>query len=786
MESVVSTEQNTGTGQTTELPLITFALVNSETNEVVDLDLTGENVQVDFGRLGIEQYNLVALLNPDNPQASSVESVRFESDLGDRTENVEPYALFGDINGDFRGISPESGSFSISATAFTVDNATGETISSASLTLPINGSEESEELEDGGTDGPQPPSTGGTTVLDTFSFGTADFTGDSGTDDTVDFSQASGGVSVLLDSSFLLQPPGQAELSQEGNVRVRGSFQNTGIAGPIETLVDIENIVGSQFDDFLTGNAEDNNIQAGKGDDSISLLGGRNTVDGGDGIDQISYVTDTGVSVDLNLQGQAQDTGSTVDMLNNIEDVFGSFEDDTIVGDVEINRLVGSSGNDTIRGGAGDDTISGGSGDDTLFGETGADIFSFSLAFPSDLPGSSIDSDVVKDFEIGTDKLIFTNVFADIREVFGAASQVGENVSIDLGDNGSVLIENTQLDDLINDENIVLRTGEIDIGPPIEGTTGDDVLVGTDAANTFIDSDGLDAYDGGAGTDRLNLAFRTEGVTAFLDEAVVDNPSAAPVQSGNFTVNPLPAGTTDATALQESLIDIEDITGTNFDDFLVGNAEDNVILGGRGNDLIDGVSGNDILDGGAGTDTISFLTSPNAVTFDLSRQRGVQDLGPGLDVILNFENVVGSQFDDTLTGDDGNNNIKGGLGNDVIEGGMGSDRLEGGDGDDVLGGGRGEDTFIFRTFGGELNQGNNVLNGFDAFADTLDFRTTFSTLEEVAAAASQQGNNTLVSLGQSGSVLIEGTNVDELTSQNILVGELVETAIASVSITPVA
>ena len=768
MESVVSTEQNTGAEQTTELPLITFALVNSETNEIVDLDINSDGAQVDFGQLGIEQYNLVALVNPDNPQASSVESIRFESDLGDRTENVEPYALFGDVSGDFRGRSPESGSFSVTATAFTADGAAGETVASASLTLPVTGS------AGGETDPAEPPSTGGTTTLDSFSFGTDEFTGGPGGDDTVDFSQATGGVFTILDSSFLTQPPGQAELGQEGSVRVRGTTPGTSIAGPTETLTDIENIVGSPFDDVFFLNAEDNTIRAGQGDDSISIVDGNNTIDGGDGIDTVNYLTTTGVTVDLNLQGQAQDVGSTTDTLSNIENILGSFGDDTIIGDNEVNNLSGSSGNDTIRGGGGDDRLNGDDGNDTLFGESGSDVFSFSLA----LPGSTVGNDVVKDFEAGSDKLLFTNVFTDIREVFGAASQAGNDTLIDLGEDGSVLIENTQLDEIINDENIVIRAGETNFGTPIEGTSGDDTLIGTDGTDTFIDSEGIDSYNGGAGTDALNLSFSPTGASVFLDESVNSDVSAEPTQNGQLTPNPLPAGTTDATALEESLTDIEDITGTDFDDFLVGNAEDNIIVAGRGNDLVDGVSGSDILDGGAGIDTLSFLSSPNAVTFDLSRQRGVQDLGPGLDTISNFENVVGSRFDDTLTGDDNDNDIKGGLGNDVIDGGMGSDTLDGGDGDDVLSGGRGEDTFVYRTFGGTLNQGSDVLDGFDAFADMLDFRTTFSTLEEVTAAASQQGNDTLVSLGQSGSVLIQGTNVDELTSQNVLVGELMESAIA--------
>ena len=53
-------------------------------------------------------------------------------------------------------------------------------------------------------------------------------------------------------------------------------------------------------------------------------------------------------------------------------------------------------------------------------------------------------------------------------------------------------------------------------------------------------------------------------------------------------------------------------------------------------------------------------------------------------MIFEIENLIGSNFNDTLTGDSNDNTIDGGEGNDVIHGGGGLDMLKGGDGNDTL------------------------------------------------------------------------------------------------------
>ncbi len=91
----------------------------------------------------------------------------------------------------------------------------------------------------------------------------------------------------------------------------------------------------------------------------------------------------------------------------------------------------------------------------------------------------------------------------------------------------------------------------------------------------------------------------------------------------------------------DTLTNIENLTGSAFDDTLSGDAGDNV------------------LDGGDGTDTVSYAGAAAGVTVSLAVQDGnaQNTMGAGSDTLANFENLTGSTHDDTLTGDDNNNVI---------------------------------------------------------------------------------------------------------------------------------
>ena len=119
------------------------------------------------------------------------------------------------------------------------------------------------------------------------------------------------------------------------------------------------------------------------------------------------------------------------------------------------------------------------------------------------------------------------------------------------------------------------------------------------------------------------------------------------------------------------------IVGTEGDDLIAGTSKDDVIVALAGNDVINAHGGDDLvcagdgndridagdgffdgIDGGAGDDWIDggdaaltiaiYKDSPGPVVVDLSARTAS---GDGTDTLANVNSVVGSDFDDVLTGD---------------------------------------------------------------------------------------------------------------------------------------
>jgi Ca2+-binding RTX toxin-like protein len=226
--------------------------------------------------------------------------------------------------------------------------------------------------------------------------------------DFVSYSSASGSVSINL---------------QSGSV--------TGAAGN-DTLISIENAIGSNFADTISGSNLNNVIASGGGNDIINASLGSDVIDGGLGTDTVSYASFPGGPITLGAFGvvtkspgvidqlisvetivatsSSQDTinlslatapaavSTTVNLaggLNNVqvnlsggapainltvsqfENVIGSGVADTITGNNLANNLSGNGGNDIIAGGIGNDTIAGGLGNDILTGNADNDFFVF-------------------------------------------------------------------------------------------------------------------------------------------------------------------------------------------------------------------------------------------------------------------------------------------------------------------------------------------------------------------------------------------------------------------------
>ncbi len=145
-------------------------------------------------------------------------------------------------------------------------------------------------------------------------------------------------------------------------------------------------LVGGDGNDGLYGREGNDVLQGDGGNDTLSGAWGDDTMEGGDGTD--SLYGDIGVD---SLDGGAGD-----DHLN------GGSDDDILVGGDGNDGLYGRRGNDVLQGGGGNDTLSGAWGDDTMEGGGGADSFSF--------VGGGFGQDVITDFVLGEDMLVFAGV----------------------------------------------------------------------------------------------------------------------------------------------------------------------------------------------------------------------------------------------------------------------------------------------------------------------------------------------------------------------------------------
>ncbi len=135
------------------------------------------------------------------------------------------------------------------------------------------------------------------------------------------------------------------------------------------------------------------------------------------------------------------------------------------------------------------------------------------------------------------------------------------------------------------------------------------------------------------------------------------------------------------------------LQGNDGNDVLIGSSGDDQLLGGEGNDLLVGRGGNNEVTGGDGIDTAAYFNTTSSVVASLLTNLSTSN--EGTDTLSSIENLVGSQFDDTLIGDSNANFISGSGGNDSINGGEGKDLIHGGAGNDVLTGGSGSNTYLW-------------------------------------------------------------------------------------------
>jgi Ca2+-binding RTX toxin-like protein len=357
--------------------------------------------------------------------------------------------------------------------------------------------------------------------------------------------------------------------------------------------------------------------------------------------------------------------------------VFGTIFSDLIQGTGGDDEIYALNGNDSIQGFGGADRLDGGGGNDTAF-------------YTDSHVGVTVNLDAGRGWH-GTaegDRLI------SIENVFGSFY-------------ADALIGNYQANVLTGDG-------------------GNDTLVGGWGTDTLVGGDGDDTLKGGGGADTLNGGAGID--TADYSQSPPGDPLLGP--SGVWVVlypNPF-SWWNDAEG--DTLVEVENITGSAYGDWLGGDGGANVLrgmnggdnlngwggddrlYGGEGNDNLDGGSGADIMVGGAGNDTYFVYDAVDVV---------IESAGQGSDTVLSFVSYAlpaGADVETLRANGSGALHLTGNSSGNLIIGNDNTNVLSGGDGRDELTGMGGQDSFLFTT---APNAASNVdvINDFNVADDTI-------------------------------------------------------------------
>ncbi|MDB9426761.1 calcium-binding protein [Microcystis aeruginosa CS-564/01] len=290
---------------------------------------------------------------------------------------------------------------------------------------------------------------------------------------------------------------------------------------------------------------------------------------------------------------------------------------------------------------------------------------------------------------------------------------------------------------------------------------------------------------GSLGSDQLTSVERIIANASASNNLIDASTAAAPsfidvdLSTSRLTVRNVPfLGT-----LNFTVNNFDDVSGTNQNDLIRGDSQSNSLRGNGGNDTFFGTTGNDTLNGGTGNDTADYRGLGRAITVKPTgivekRLAGVDDtismetiiadplvggntidsstasLGASLSInlstggasvsgpfptinrtFLNFDDVIGTSGNDTITGDFQNNLLNGSSGNDLISASGGNDTLVGGAGADTLTGGTGTNTYIYNS----PSEGADLITDFISI-DRIQLRSSgFTGLSLGSLSASSYG-----------------------------------------------
>lgn len=351
------------------------------------------------------------------------------------------------------------------------------------------------------------------------------------------------------------------------------------------------------------------------------------------------------------------------------EDLNGLEGNDLLIGDAATNVMFGAEGNDYLTAGAGVDFLFGGNGSSNV---TGTDVIEGGL----------------------NDDFIFGGGSSDLSDIITMVCSYSDcefDLTAYLNSNAGVTVH-------LNDHKFLDPLTSVWVGSSTGGQ-GEDTLLGIEGV---IGSKYDDHLTGPYNSQNMTELDGSKWIIPFEIPRADEDYHSCNIQyyihasEGNDVINGVLAP---AEALVVDQVNdlvpppptyILDPQLADMNGLLRGGTGDDIIFGGSGNDLIYGGSADDIVDGGGGFNTMCYDTSPDAVNVDLSLEGSPDntDSTAGTDTLKNIQGLSGTNFDDTLAGDNNCNTLIGLLGNDTLTGREGKDifvfNLSVNDGDDII------------------------------------------------------------------------------------------------------
>ena len=533
----------------------------------------------------------------------------------------------------------------------------------------------------------------------------------------------------------------------------------------------IENAVSGGGNDTLIGNSVANTLNGGAGNDTFNGGGGGDTFIGGTGTDTVTYTSEI-ASLTIDMLTSANGTGNAQgDTFNSIESVIGSGFNDTISG---------TNGNETIDGGAGNDILNGRSGNDAIIGGAGTDTAIFAGNF----------SAFAFNYNAVTSIYTVYNPDGSIDTVTGV-----ENFQFTDGTKTAVQLPITTG---VPQRHVTITNLTLSQNEGNSGTTTytfDVHLDGSDyssqTVNYTIAGNGMNPANAADFTGALSgtLTFapgetvKTVTVSVVGDTTLEQNETFVLTLTTPSTGLVIDTPTSTSTIVNDDAPPVNIINGTAAGETLIGTTGVDQINGLDGNDILVGGAGADALNGGNGNDIASYSNATSAVVADLGLPASNTGDAAG-DTYVGIEGLTGSAFNDqllgldtadTLDGGDGNDLLWarggddiliGGNGNDSLYGLDGNDILNGGAGNDYMAGGTGNDRFIFAA-----DFGKDAISDFQAgigVSDIIELSlgTAFDTYNEVMAAATQVGSDTVIMIDANNSITLTGVLISSLVADD--------------------